>query len=51
MDSMTENTTIKISLETRTELIKVKGQIEMKEGRKVNYDQAIQELIGFWKKR
>jgi hypothetical protein len=44
-----KTTTIKLSLGTRSELIRVKGELEVERGQKVTYDQAIQELITFWK--
>jgi hypothetical protein len=45
-----KSTTIKLSQGTRSELIRVKGQLETDRGQKVTYDQTIQELVAFWKK-
>ena len=44
-----KSTTIKLSRGTRSELIRIKGQLETERGQKVNYDQTLQELIVFWK--
>ncbi len=45
-----KQTTVKLSLGTRSELIRVKGQLETDRGQKVTYDDTIQELIAFWKR-
>lgn len=42
-------TTVKVLSETRSDLIRIKGQLESERGRTVNADEVIQELIRFWR--
>ena len=44
-------TTIKVEQDTRTELIRIKGELETKLGQTVNYDEVIRELIRHWKEK
>jgi len=44
-------TTIKVEQDTRTELIRIKGELETKLGQTVNYDEVIRELIRCWKQK
>jgi hypothetical protein len=43
-------TTIQIFLNTKFELMKVKGELLAKDGAKRTFDDVLQELIFYWKK-
>ena len=44
-------TTVHISEETHIDLKKIKGSFLAKNGRERSFDEIIQELIAFWKKK
>jgi hypothetical protein len=41
--------TIRVQENTRSDVIRIKGQLEMERGEKVTIDEAIKELIKFWR--
>ena len=46
-----EDTSLRISLDTRKDLVKIKGSIEAKTGQTTSLDVVLQELIADYKKR
>ncbi|MCH7968373.1 MAG: hypothetical protein IH841_03895 [Thaumarchaeota archaeon] len=48
---MSEDTTIKIKGKVLSDLRKVKGQIQSKSDEKITFNETIQELIAYYKKR
>ncbi len=46
-----EDTSLRISANTHTDLVKIQGSIQAKTGQVTSLDQALQELISEYKKR
>jgi len=44
-----EKTTIQISLRTKFELVKIKGELLEKDGMNRTLDDIVQELVYYWK--